>query len=181
MDHQDHVNLLRPAFDSTTRPAQSVWADLGSGGGAFTLALADLLGPTAKIISVDRDSRALREQERQMRDRFPSAAVEYRTADFTQPLDLPPLDGVVMANSLHFLTPRQKEAFLPRLKSYLRPGAALLLVEYNTDQGNQWVPYPFTYKTWEAMAAQVGFENTRLLSTRPSRFLGQIFSAASQR
>ena len=45
MDHRDHVGLLREGVEG----GGLNWADLGSGQGAFTLALADLLGPTGSI------------------------------------------------------------------------------------------------------------------------------------
>ena len=173
MIHADHVRLLR---DGIPGPG-GVWADLGSGGGAFTLALADLLGPTARIYSVDKDRRALHEQAAAMRASFPAVAVTYLEADFTRPLDLPPLDGVVMANSLHFQ--RDKESVLRLVRGYLRPGGTLLLVEYNADHGNPWVPYPLAYPTWEKLASRNGFRETRLLATQPSRFLREIYSAAS--
>jgi len=63
----------------------------------------------------------------------------------------------------------------------LRPGGTLLIVEYGADRGNPWVPHPFSYPTWERLAAEAGFEATRLLKTIPSRFLGTLYSAASQR
>ncbi|HEV8191078.1 MAG TPA: class I SAM-dependent methyltransferase [Ktedonobacterales bacterium] len=173
MNHADHVRLLR---DGIPGPG-GVWADLGSGSGAFTLALADLLGPTARIYSVDRDRRGLREQEAAMRASFPAAAVTYMEADFTRPLELPPLDGLVMANSLHFQ--RDKDSVLQRVHGYLRPGGRLLLVEYNADHGNPWVPYPLSYPTWEALARRNGFRETRLLTTQPSRFLHEMYSAVS--
>jgi ubiquinone/menaquinone biosynthesis C-methylase UbiE len=173
VNHTDHVRLLR---DGIPGPG-GVWADLGSGGGAFTLALADLLGPTARIYSVDRDRRALREQEAAMRASFPAVTVTYLEADFTRPLELPPLDGVVMANSLHFQ--RDKDSVLQRVHGYLRPGGRLLLVEYNADHGNPWVPYPLSYPTWEKLARRNGFRETRLLTAQPSRFLREIYSAAS--
>ncbi len=175
MNHADHVNLLRKGV-----PAPGgVWADLGSGAGAFTLALADLLGPGAKIYSVDQRAGALKEQERAMRARFPGVVVHYLAADFTQPLDLPPLDGVVMANALHFV--RDKDPVVQLVRGYLKPGGVLILVEYNTDRGNPWVPHPLSYSTWEALAKLNGFAETRLLATRPSSFLGEFFSAASVR
>jgi len=173
MNHTDHVYLLRTGISERG----GIWADLGSGEGAFTLALADLIGPDAVIYSVDQDSRALKEQERAMRARFPTVTVHYLNADFTRPLELPPLDGVVMANSLHFH--RQKDSILERVHSYLKEGGRLLLVEYNTDRGNSWVPYPLSYATWETLARHNGFAETRLLATRPSRFLGEIYSATS--
>jgi SAM-dependent methyltransferase len=173
MNHQDLVNFLRKGIPGLG----GVWTDLGSGRGAFTLALADLLGPTAHIYSVDKDRNALREQERAMRERFPTLSVQYITADFTRRLDLPPLDGIVMANSLHFV--REKNNVLQLVRGYLRPGSRLILVEYNADHGNMWVPYPLSYPTWEALAQRNGFINTRLLATRPSRFLGEMYSAIS--
>ena len=103
--------------------------------------------------------------------------MHYITADFTRPLPLPPLDGVVMANSLHFQ--RQKDAVIQMVRGYLRPGGRLLLVEYNADKGNPWVPYPLSYPTWSALAQRSGFAGTRLLATIPSRFLGEIYAAAS--
>ncbi|TMD25838.1 MAG: class I SAM-dependent methyltransferase, partial [Chloroflexi bacterium] len=51
MNHEDHVRLLRKGI---VEPG-GVWADFGSGAGAFTLALADLLGTEGSIYSVDKD------------------------------------------------------------------------------------------------------------------------------
>jgi hypothetical protein len=82
-----------------------------------------------------------------------------------------------MANSLHFV--RHKEPLVKRLKTYLRPGGHLILVEYNADRGNPWVPHPISYPHWEKLAYCSGFTSTRLLSTIPSRFLREIYSALS--
>lgn len=114
-----------------------------------------------------------------MRARFSANNVEYINADFTRPLDLPPLDGIVMANSLHFA--RQKDPVLQLVRSYLRPGGRLLLVEYSTDRGNMWVPFPLSYSTWEALARQNGFAQTQLLATVPSRYFDGMYSALSVR
>lgn len=175
MNHSDHVRLLQ---NGIAVPG-GIWVDLGSGSGAFTLALADLLGPSGEIYSVDQDPNALREQERAMRSRFPSTAVHYLHADFTKHLDLPVLDGIVMANALHFQKHSDKDPVLRKVLDYLRPGGRLILVEYNVDRGNMWVPYPISYPTWETIAARNGFVATRLLATVPSRFLGEIYSALS--
>ena len=174
MNHNDHVFLLQKGVPERG----GTWADLGSGTGAFTLALADLLGPTGSIYSVDKDRGSLREQERAMHARFPETTVSYIPADFTRRLNLPPLDGVVMANSLHFL--REKDATLQLVHSYLKPGGRLLIVEYNVDRGNMWVPYPFSYSTWEQMAHKNGFSTVQQLATVPSRFLGGMYSANAQ-
>ncbi len=112
-----------------------------------------------------------------MHARFPASLVEYINADFTRQLDMPPLDGIVMANSLHFV--RKKDPVLQLVRDYLRPGGRQLLVEYNADSGNMWVPYPLSYNTWEALARQNGFTQTQLLATVPSRFFGSMYSAMS--
>ena len=173
MQHHDHVQLIRGGIEVPG----GTWADLGAGEGAFTLALADLLGPGAQIYAVDQNKRALEEQARAMRARFPEVAVEYINADFTRPLTLPPLDGLLLANSLHYV--RQKGPLLDQLRAYLRSGGRLILVEYNADRGNPWVPYPLSYPTWEKLAREHGFQQTRLLATVPSRFLREMYAALS--
>src|SRR6185312_1071147 len=97
----------------------------------------------AQIYSIDRDRRALQRQQSELSRRFPDTVLHTVHADFTRPLDLPPLDGVVMANSLHFQ--RDKDAVLRRMLNYLKPGGRLVLVEYNADRGNHWVPYPLSF------------------------------------
>jgi len=175
MDHRDHVDLIREGVVG----AGTTWADLGSGDGAFTLALAELLGPTGTIHSVDRDARALERQARAMRDAYPAVALVQVVADFTRPLALPLLDGVVMANSLHFQ--REPGAVLRLVRGCLREGGRLVLVEYDTDHGNHWVPFPLSYRTWTAVAELAGFRETQKLASVPSRFLGSIYSAVSVR
>ncbi len=175
MEHKDHVYLLEGGIPGPG----GVWADFGSGTGAFTLALADLIDPGGVIHSIDRVAGALRQQEREMQRRFPAVEVHYITADYTRPLDLPPLDGVVMANALHFQ--RDKGPVLRRILGYLRPGGRYILVEYDADQGNPWVPYPLSFRTWRELAPREGFTEPQLLATVPSRFLGRIYSALSLR
>jgi ubiquinone/menaquinone biosynthesis C-methylase UbiE len=174
LNRSDLVALIRdgvlPGDGEVARSAGGSWADLGAGEGAFTMALAELIGPEGHIVAVDRDARALRSIGR---------GIETRVADFTKPLDLRELDGVVMANSLHFV--RKKEPVLEAVHRMLRPGGRLIVVEYGVDRGNPWVPYPFTYEQWESMAARAGFRNTRLLKTVPSRWLGSMYSAVTER
>lgn len=175
MKHTDHVHLLRNGIHAP----DGTWADFGSGRGAFTLALADLLGPQGQIYSIDKDAAALHVQRQALEAHFPHLTVHYRVADFTEPLDLPPLDGIVMANALHFV--RDKRPVLRRIRGYLKDGGHLIIVEYNTDRGNRWVPFPFSDATWERLAQQHGFADTRRLHTVPSSFLGQIYSMVSVR
>lgn len=173
MDHADHMNLLRNGVSATG----GVWADLGAGRGAFTLALADLLGPAGTIYAVDRDERALQANARHMRAQFPGPRVHYAVCDYRQPLALPPLDGIVMANTLHFQT--DPLTVVRDGRRYLRSGGRLLIVEYNLDRAHGAVPHPVPYPRWRRIAEDAGFGHTELLVTRPSRFLHEIYAAVS--
>jgi len=68
---------------------------------------------------------------------------------------------------------------LESVRRMLKAGGRLVIVEYGADNGNPWVPYPFTYERWVSMAGQAGFSKTRLLRTVPSRWLGTMYSAVS--
>ena len=176
MNHTDHVNLLRPA----SLTPSGTWADFGAGSGAFTLALRELVGPHANLYAVDKDQRALRELEQAHRERFTTSQnIHTVRADFSGMLSLPPLDGIVMANSLHYFKDREK--ILRHVRSFLKLNGALLLVEYNADSGNMWVPYPLSFETFRALAPRAGYSEPHLLGTVPSRFLREIYSAAAYR
>jgi ubiquinone/menaquinone biosynthesis C-methylase UbiE len=111
MNHDDHVALLRPGVPVVE---EAIWADVGAGDGAFTLALAELLGPGATIHTIDRDGAALAPGAAEASRRYPGVRLLPQTADFTRPLDLPPLDGLVMANALHFVRDGDKVALVRR-------------------------------------------------------------------
>jgi ubiquinone/menaquinone biosynthesis C-methylase UbiE len=174
VNHADHVALLA---GGVTQGEGGAWADLGAGTGAFTLALADLIGPHGVIHAIDRDRASLAELRSAFVSELPQAELRVQSADFTRPLGLSDLDGVVMANSLHFVD--HKAAVLALVRGYLRHGGRLLLVEYDSDRGNTWVPHPLSYETWRDVAAEAGFVETRKLATVPSRFLHRIYSALS--
>ena len=174
MNHADHVALLAGGVN---QGEGGTWADLGAGTGAFTLALADLIGPHGIIHAIDRDRAALAELRSAYVSAVPQAELRARTADFTRKLDLRDLDGIVMANSLHFV--ERKAAVLGLVRGYLKSGGRLLVVEYDSDVGNDWVPHPVTFETWRALASDAGFVETRKLATVPSRFLHRIYSALS--
>jgi len=175
MNHTDHVNLLRPA-----NLTQGTYADFGAGSGAFTLALRELVGLDSIIYAVDKNRASLNELDSNHRARFQTTRnLILLTGDFSRPLDLPPLDGIVMANSLHFF--RNKDKILRHVRDYLKPNGVLMIVEYNVDRGNMWVPYPFTFETFRGFVLQAGFGDPRLLAEAPSRFLNGFYSAVAYR
>jgi ubiquinone/menaquinone biosynthesis C-methylase UbiE len=174
VNHADHVALLA---GGVTQGEGGTWADLGAGSGAFTLALADLIGPHGLIHAVDRDRPSLAELRSAFVSAVPQAELRVQAADFTRRLDLADLDGIVMANSLHFV--EDKTRVLALVRGYLKPGGRLILVEYDSDRGNPYVPHPLSFETWRALSDVSGFSGTRKLASVPSRFLGRIYSAVS--
>jgi ubiquinone/menaquinone biosynthesis C-methylase UbiE len=175
MEQSTITHLIEKAVDSQA----STWADFGSGNGAFTLALRALTGPEATIYSIDKNATSLHNQKEIFQEQFPASAIHFLQADFTGPLEIPPLDGILMANALHFV--KNKIEFLKKIKSYLRPGGKLLIVEYETDKGNPFVPYPLSYKTFVELMDATGFQAPETLATAPSRYWGKMYSAVVRR
>ena len=179
MNHADHVALIRAGVEGGGSPRLR-WLELGAGRGAFTLALAELLGPGGGIDAVDRDGGDLRRLAEELNARFPATRLRTIQADFEAPLDPPGVayDGLLAANALHFV--EDPAAVLRALLPSLRPAARVIVVEYDADVGNQWGPFPFSSGRWEEIAAAVGLEDTRRIGRIPSRFLGAIYAAASE-
>ena len=162
--------LIRPGVEGQG----GVWADLGCGDGIFTAALVTLLKPGSHIYAVDKSLRALESLARNFAESYPAAAPHPVHADFTRPLSLPPLDGLLMANSLHFV--RHKQPLLARLVTLLKPGGRLILVEYNANRGNFAVPHPLDETDFLALAAEVSLRQPRILASIPSTFLGEMYA-----
>jgi len=56
-----------------------------------------------------------------------------------------------------------------------------LLVEYNVDAGNPWVPHPLSFDTFYSLAPRAGYTEPNLLAKVPSRFLREFYSAIAYR
>src|SRR4051794_15337342 len=175
MNHADHIALIRTGVEG----AGPRWLELGAGDGEFTLALADVLGATGDIVAVDLDRRALASLDRRVRGAFPSVALETVVADFSRGLPSGPFDGVLAANSLHFIANRAP--LLEAIRAAIRPDGRLVLVEYDADHGNTWVPHPISFAAWSEAAPHAGFRDVRKLHAVPSRFLGSIYGAVATR
>jgi ubiquinone/menaquinone biosynthesis C-methylase UbiE len=173
MDHAEMVALIRDGVDAPG----GIWADLGAGTGNFTWALRELLGPQGTIYAVDRDGKAISRQRAALAQAVaPGAAIHSIQADFTHPIELPPLDGVLMANALHFV--RDQVATLTRVADYLRPGGRLLLVEYDLGAPVPWVPFPTPLDRFRVLARQAGLTDPALIGTRRSPSTGITMYAA---
>jgi len=163
MRRRDAVDLLADSGVDALGP--TTWADLGCGDGTFTLALGDLLSSDSTIHAVDRDASALR--------RIPSVHKGVRIVthrgDFTsETWPFGDLDGILMANSLHYV--RDQAAFIRSCARHLKPLHRFLIVEYDTTAANPWVPYPVSQISLRDLFERAGYSSIRVLRSRPSVF-----------
>jgi len=137
------------------------WADLGCGEGLFTQALTHLLEVGSHIYAVDKTKPGPIPS-------YNGVLVESRINDFVKDnLVLPPLDGILMANSLHYVS--DKKTFLNKLSFLLKPTACLIIVEYDTDTPIQnWVPYPLSFQSLQNLFRQAGYETIIPIGKRAS-------------
>ncbi|MFL5541069.1 MAG: class I SAM-dependent methyltransferase [Longimicrobiaceae bacterium] len=176
MNERDAAALIRAAVPMAPG---ATWADLGAGTGVFTRALAAILGPGCHVFAIDADERALASLRASVPGAGGAAAVTVRRADVTASLGLPPLDGVVMANVLHFIPDAAAELALAAAQ--LAPGGRLVLVEYEGRRPSRWVPYPVAFADFQRLAPAAGLSPPRLVATRPSAFGGELYVAAAER
>ena len=150
------------AHPSLVEDGPQVWADLGCGDGTFTRALAACLPAGSRIHAVDRDASALRAIPNRVGGVAVTTVVHDVTAD---DLPLSDLDGVLIANALHYV--RDQAGWLTRLRGRLRR-LRVLLVEYDSARANRWVPYPVPLVRAEALLAAAGFDRWEPLGRRAS-------------
>jgi ubiquinone/menaquinone biosynthesis C-methylase UbiE len=164
--------LLSPCFSERG----GTWADFGCGEGIFTAVLYELLGPKCKIYAVDKNQRALNKLKHNFLNAFPHALIQIDCADFTTPLSLPPLDGFILANALHFIQDNQKEVVLAGLSRLLKPEGIIIIIEYNTNRSNYAVPFPIPEGEFLKLADQINLQNAHIVTRVPSSFLGEMYA-----
>lgn len=161
MQLSEAIEFIRHPSHSKT--AGAVWADLGCGAGLFTFALAHLLPPGSTVYGVDKNPVNFGPWLQPEEVRTLSLQLDF-VADT---LPLPALDGILMANSLHYVA--DKPALLDRLARSLKPGGHLLMVEYDTDKPvPQWVPYPLSFQSLRRLFEKAGYGTVQKLGERPS-------------
>jgi SAM-dependent methyltransferase len=106
-------------------------------------------------------------------------SVRVHAADFTRRLALPPLDGIVMANALHFV--RNQPEAVALAASYLRPGGRLVVIEYQDRPPSRWVPHPVSSARFAELAADAGLSPPRVVARRPSAYGGEMYVAMAVR
>lgn len=173
MTRSEALDFLAPAVDTGCR----VWADLGSGSGTFSAALAEILGAGSTVYAVDSD----REAVGALRDlTLPGSAgsVVPVLGDIESLADLPALKGVQLdaalcANVLHYFP--HPAPLLKAIASRLGPDGRVVVVEYDRTLSNPWVPYPIPIAQMEELASAADLTWRGVVSQWPSRYHGTLY------
>lgn len=142
----------------------ATWADLGCGSGLFTYALASLLKDESVIYAVDKNISSFNKNP--FLKNILIKPVELNFEKTSLPFNK--LDGILMANSLHYV--KNKKDFLEKTKTCLNTDGCFLIVEYDMETANHWVPYPINFSSLKKLFHDVGFSFVEKISERPSVF-----------
>jgi ubiquinone/menaquinone biosynthesis C-methylase UbiE len=163
--------LIRTPVIERAQPQS--WCDLGCGSGTFTTALAQLLASGSTIHAVDLDQGALK----RIPEQYHGVTIRKVLGDLrSSSLRLPAADGILMANSLHFI--EDQHLFLKKLLSVTD---RFLIVEYERSRPTPWGPYPVGFERLRKLSSEAGLKRVERLATRASRFGGTIYSALAGR
>ena len=163
MEQKEAIALIKRGISG--KSAQH-WADLGCGGGTFTTALAGVLPWDSYIHAADKDPQHLPA-------RINEVSIGFNRLNFnSDSLAFSDLDGILMANSLHFV--RDKAQLFKRLENCFKAERRYIIVEYEGRWPSPWVPYPVPYLKLVDLAK--GYEVSKLAEL-PSRFGGMMYSA----
>lgn len=177
MNLEDAIAFLSPAIGSTS----GSWADLGAGRGVFTEALAAILDDDATILAVDQDAVALRTLRRLANRIKPDGRIIVTKGDLEQPRAIVSLEqmrpaGVLLSNVLHYLA--EPGGVLRELAQLVRPGGRIVVIEYDRNRANRWVPYPLPLDRMGDIAAAAGLSMSDVMSRRPSAYQGDMYSVS---
>ena len=159
MKQTDAIALIQNGI--TTDRAQH-WADLGCGNGTFTHALNSILPAGSHITAVDKQTQNL---------------PDFIKANFEKDdLPLSGLDGILMANCLHYV--KDKIKLIQKLETYFADIPKFLIVEYDTNNSNPWVPYPIPFLQLQKLLQELGYNDITKLAERPSVYRSSKIYAA---
>jgi ubiquinone/menaquinone biosynthesis C-methylase UbiE len=158
MDQNKAISLIQNAI---TDDQPQRWADLGCGAGTFTMALNNTLPAGSHLTPIDKQTQNL---------------PNFLKANFEKDdLPLSNLDGILMANSIHYI--RDKQKLIKKLETYFSTSPTFLIVEYDATHYSPWVPYPINYQKLETLFTELGYSSITKLAEVPSRFSGRMYSA----
>lgn len=159
MTFREADDFLSNTEIDNTQPSR--WADLGCGSGLFTKVLSGRLANGSTIYAIDKavQSTFLSTNE--------EVKIVTQQADFVKDdLLFPGLNGILMANTLHYV--QDKKAFLQKLRPYLLQEIVFIIVEYDNAKANPWVPYPISFSEIKELFGEAGYRHIEKTGERKS-------------
>jgi trans-aconitate methyltransferase len=136
------ISLIKDGVLANHTPQK--WMELGAGRGLFTAALSHLLPVKSSIMAIDNLP-----QKFESHSFSPEVKVKQLQLDFVKDRLPAGFDGILMANALHFVA--DKKNFMTTLQQSLIENGSLIIVEYDTDNANPWVPFPISFEKFKKM------------------------------
>jgi trans-aconitate methyltransferase len=161
MELTQAIQLIRNNYIQQYNDAVA-WADLGCGTGLFTRALASLLPSGSTVYAADRSVTITAKGLQANAVLINPVVLDFVTDD----ISFGPLDGILMANSLHFVA--DKSALIEKLSGNLKEQGVFIVAEYDTDTANRWVPYPVSFRSVQQLFKNAGFAYIEKLGEQPS-------------
>ncbi|MCP2619754.1 methyltransferase domain-containing protein [Candidatus Aminicenantes bacterium AC-334-K16] len=138
MDNKKAIMFNRLAADPKSKPDEILKAlnlrrgqfvaDIGAGGGYFSLRMAELVGSEGKIFAVDANPDFLHYIEQQAQEKGLNNLVLVQATSERPNLPSLQLDLIFMRNVTHHLPHRQE--YLKKLTEFLKPEGRVAIIEY---------------------------------------------------
>ena len=168
----DTMTAIRLIQGGVSQFSKGVWADLGCGDGLFTTALGELLSKEGSIIyAVDENKRVLQKIKAMHGIELRKVVANFEEID----LVIQELDGILMANSLHYV--KDKSAFINKTLQWMKKDGSFIIVEYDTETSNQWVPYPISFVSLQKLFSDFGFTAKKIGEERSIYNRAKIYAA----
>lgn len=156
-----------------------IWVDAASGDGVFAETLIEQSPSTLLVIGLDlRLSAAERFRNAVCRVVNKGIALQ---ADISSPLPVRSVDGILVANGLHFFQEKQQAEILENFAQALKDGGSLIIVEYNTARPTAAVPFPIPLQSMDRLLTTSGFEQAKNTSRVKSSYLGEMYAVLTNK
>lgn len=167
MKHSIAANLIK---NGVTQLKKQDWVELGAGSGLFTQTLGNLI-PSGTIRAIDLNEQALNSIV------WKNTAVKLirQVGDFENVAYAEKYNGFLLANSLHYIEPATQ--LLHKIKQALQPDGRIIIIEYESDAPNMWVPFPIPFSKLKDMAAEIDMSVIKMEHTASQYHKGGIYSA----
>ena len=107
--------------------------------------------------------------------------IKTHRGDFTnQTWPFADLDGILMANSLHYVD--DHATLIRACERRMTSPRRFLIVEYDTNEASRWLPYPVSQSRLTGLFASAGYSSIKILRSRPSVYRrASLYAAVIER